>query len=586
MKRLIFALALTCAAGEAPGQTEIHLAPDGDDRADGTPDQPLQSLVRAQELVRARRLAEPGIEVLVLLHGGTWRIAEPLRFGPEDGGDAKARVTWRGLDGATISGGRPISGWTVRDGTWTAAIPAGWTFRELFVDGARRPRARHPDHGYLRVVAAAADRRSGFTFGAGDLEPVPDLDSVELVFLHDWSISRVGLSSIDAATSTLTTRDPIGGSAAHYAIDHFEQHPRYFVENSVAWRDQPGEWHLDPGTRTLTYLPLDGEDPTATGVVAPLATALIEVRGEDARPVTNLHFEGITFEHCAWSIPARGYAEGQANFHEPRNGEEGILRETIPAALSFELAVGCTVANAELRRLGTAGLRFGSRCVDCELRDSRVDDVSGNGVLVGEDQGRQVDGAVWWQAAPEQIARGNAVRRSTISRCGQQFFGAVGVWVGFARSTQIVDNELRDLPYTGVSLGWIWNPTPTPCGGHLVHDNHIHHVMQVLSDGGGIYTLGRQPGTVLSANRIHDVPVNLGRAESNGMFLDEGTTAILIEGNQIWNIDRAPLRFHRATTNLVRGNLLVLRGDAPPVRFNSTRPENIRMEANVLARQL
>ena len=107
--------------------------------------------------------------------------------------------------------------------------------------------------------------------------------------------------------------------------------------------------------------------------------------------------------------------------------------------------------------------------------------------------------------------------------------------------------------------------------------------MQVLSDGGGIYTLGRQPGTVLRNNIIHDVPVNLGRAESNGMFLDEGTTDIVIENNAIYNIDRSPLRFHKASTNIVRHNLLVVNTNVPHVRYNNTKPEDITQIDNTIA---
>jgi hypothetical protein len=104
----------------------------------------------------------------------------------------------------------------------------------------------------------------------------------------------------------------------------------------------------------------------------------------------------------------------------------------------------------------------------------------------------------------------------------------------------------------------------------------------VLSDGGGIYTLGRQPGTVLRGNRIHAVPLNLGRAESNGMFLDEGTTDLVIEGNLIYDVTRSPLRFHRAEENLVRGNHLVVGPDQPSVRYNATPEANIRLEDNTI----
>jgi hypothetical protein len=176
---------------------------------------------------------------------------------------------------------------------------------------------------------------------------------------------------------------------------------------------------------------------------------------------------------------------------------------------------------------------------------------------------------------------GNTVRGCTIERCGAVYYGAVGIWVGLSGNNNVVRNEVRDLPYTGISVGWMWNPTPTPCAGNEVKDNHIHHVMQILSDGGGIYTLGRQPGTKLTGNWIHDVLLNAGRAESNGMFLDEGSTDLLIENNLIHDVARSPLRFHKAGVNLVKANVLVCGKGSPPVCYNATPEANIKLEANL-----
>jgi hypothetical protein len=574
------------------GAAGIVVSPSGRDSDPGTRDQPVASLHRAQELAREalRRTAEEPLTVT--LEPGVYRLSEALLFTPEDGGSESRSVTWQAAAPGTvrISGGVLLTGWQVgTDGVWQLKLPDAFPgpagFRELFINGERRPRARHPNDGYFRIVEAAADRRTGFEFAPGDVVAVPDIEQVELVFLHDWSVSRIRLLGIDAESNTLTTANPIGANASHYAIDHFEKHPRYYLENSRRYLDQPGEWHLDARARTVTYLPLPGESPESVEVVVPQVERLVEVRGEPGRPVQNLHFVGLHFEHCAWTLPRNGYAEGQANFHEPRTETQGILREIIPAAIHFELAEGCSVRDSQLAHLGGCGLWFGSRCHNNALVNTRVTDLSGNGVLVGEGSGRLVNGKQWWQAAPDEAARHNLIRDCTIERCGRQFFGAVGVWVGFTCGTRILHNEIRHLPYTGVSLGWMWNPTPTPNRENLVEANHIHHVMQVLSDGAGIYTLGRQPGTVLRRNLIHDVPLNAGRAESNGMFLDEGTTDIVIEENAIWNIERSPLRFHKASTNRVRNNLLVVRGDLPHIRYNNTRPEDIRQEGNTLAKE-
>ncbi len=104
--------------------------------------------------------------------------------------------------------------------------------------------------------------------------------------------------------------------------------------------------------------------------------------------------------------------------------------------------------------------------------------------------------------------------------------------------------------------------------------------MQILSDGGGIYMLGLQPGSKILNNHIHDVKINAGRAESNGMFLDEGTTDVIVSGNLIYNIAKSPLRFHRATTNLVKDNFLFCENNNPPIRYNRTNEEDIKKVDN------
>ena len=106
--------------------------------------------------------------------------------------------------------------------------------------------------------------------------------------------------------------------------------------------------------------------------------------------------------------------------------------------------------------------------------------------------------------------------------------------------------------------------------------------MQVLSDGGGIYTLGFQPDSVLAGNHIHHIPLNAGRAESNGMFLDEGTKGFTIENNFIHDTDKSPLRFHRADTNLVKENYLIVpNAGTPMIRYNNTPEAKITKIDNV-----
>ncbi len=172
-----------------------------------------------------------------------------------------------------------------------------------------------------------------------------------------------------------------------------------------------------------------------------------------------------------------------------------------------------------------------------------------------------------------------------IEHCGQQFYGFIGIWGGLVANTNIFRNEIRNLPYTGISVGWMWSPEPTQCKENIISGNHIHHILNKLSDGGGIYNLGLQPKSVISNNLIHDVKLNAGRAESNGMFLDEGITGIVVENNIVYNIARSPLRFHKASKNIVRNNVFECSQDIPPIRYNRTEESNIQKIENIILQQ-
>jgi hypothetical protein len=563
----------------------LHVAINGDNRASGSASEPLATPHRAVELLAKVAEKSPDAEVQVLMQAVVYRIDTPLIIGPADV-PPRGSVTFAAAAGqnVVISGGKRITGWKDnKDGTWSAIVPklaeGALSFRELFVGGQRRPRARHPNAGYARIDQAFADKRSGFSFQPGDL-PESWTEGGELVFLHDWSTSRIPVQSVAHDTHRLTVAFPVGNRAEHYKIDHFERHPRYYVEGHRAFLDSPGEWLLEGDS--LTYWPRPGERPDSTEVIAPHAAALVRVAGSEDGPIRNVHFRGLNFEHCAWPLPPQGYAGSQATAYEQRGeARPRAQRSFVPAAIAFERAEDCSFTGGHVAHLGTSGIQFGSRTMRCRLEDSVLEDISANGINLGEDSSRLVDGRPWWQAAADQAATGHVIEHNRIERCGQQFFGAVAVWVGLARNMQIVHNEIAHHPYTGVSLGWMWNPTPTPAGGNLVAHNHIHHGMQVLSDGGGIYTLGRQPGTRLVSNVIHDIPLNAGRAESNGMFLDEGSDQIQIEDNVIYALTRSPLRFHKAQQMTVRGNTLVTpTPDTPALRYNNTNPQTIQQIDN------
>jgi len=142
------------------------------------------------------------------------------------------------------------------------------------------------------------------------------------------------------------------------------------------------------------------------------------------------------------------------------------------------------------------------------------------------------------------------VENNCVHACGVEFYGAVGIWVGFAQGTTVSHNLVHDLPYSGISVGWEWGPSPTSCKANLVEYNHVYDVMNLLRDGGAIYTLGFQPGTIIRGNHLHGVHCSsLAQipAENNGIFSDEGSKGFLFERNVIYDTVGEPVRLNQCS---------------------------------------
>ena len=68
--------------------------------------------------------------------------------------------------------------------------------------------------------------------------------------------------------------------------------------------------------------------------------------------------------------------------------------------------------------------------------------------------------------------------------------------------------------------------------------NRIHNVMNRMADGGGLYTLSQQPGTVLSENDIYDIDRSLwaGSFPISAIYLDEGSSRITVKNNVLEHV--------------------------------------------------
>jgi len=121
-------------------------------------------------------------------------------------------------------------------------------------------------------------------------------------------------------------------------------------------------------------------------------------------------------------------------------------------------------------------------------------------------------------------------------------------------------------------VGWSWSDQPTAAA-HEISYNRIHHVVQLLADGASIYTLGRQPGTVIRGNVLYD---NLRGPFARqywqlGLYLDEGSSEILVEHNLSYRVGTHGFNMNGGAECIIRNNIFgpVYGNDAPFVRCHN-----------------
>ncbi len=541
-KLLIFSLISVASA------KTIHVSPSGNDLNPGTEQSAVQSLHRAQALVRTFRQSAPDESVTVLVHAGDYRLSQALVFEEADSGSAQAPVTWKGVGEVRVSGGRSIVDWKLdQDGIWKTMLPevaAGqWNFRDLYVDGKRVTRARTPNRSekhYARRVLGAGHSADGkeqtIQVAPEDLKQWDRLQDVEIGVIKNWSSFHKKIDKVDPATGTMWLKPP---HVNYRGSNRPKRGTYYWFENALEFLDAPGEWYLNRKSGVLHYKPIDGGNPNESDIVAPVISHCLQLRGEPGKPVQFIHFENLTIEHSNYLLPEQGHHGRQAGFQywdtdTTKKYYDGQWNG-LPSMIEIENAADCTFSHCVIRHAGAGGIEVKNGSNRINVSRCEIYDTGANGFGVGGHNDEKL------------CPKNTSLTDSHIYHAGQTYLGACGVWGGIARNTSIIHNEIERLPYSGISIGWVWTHDPSAAHSYHIEYNHVHDVMREVSDGGAFYSLGIIPETTLRFNHIHGVERGpyAHASPNNGLFLDEASDGFLIEGNVIYDTAGRSVRHNR-----------------------------------------
>jgi parallel beta-helix repeat protein len=360
--------------------------------------------------------------------------------------------------------------------------------------------------------------------------------------LQAWAQSRNRICSVDITSNIVSLSGdvlPVRG----------QSEGRFYIENAPDGL-RPGQWRLDEQAGLVKYWPEPGEDVPSANIMVPRLYYLAFLKGKEDQPVHDIVFHGLVFAGTDWRLTGWSDMDIQAAVE-------------VEAALQAQFAKQCAFTQCRFTRLGGYAVDFGQGCQDDKVVGCEMFDLGAGGVRLGETDA---------EAARMDPNAANDVTDNHIHDIGLVNAPAVGVLVLLSANNLVAHNEIDHTFYTTISVGWSWGYAETPCRGNIIEYNQLHDIGQgMLSDMGGVYTLGVQPGTIIRDNLIHDV--NIFNYGGWGLYTDEGSSGIVLESNIVYRCQSAGFHQHYGESNVLYNNIFALNRDSQLMR---TRPESHR----------
>ena len=573
MKKLfVTAICILCSHWLLAG--EIWISPKGSDFNDGTRQSPKATLTSALRQAREwRRTEDNRIQggITIYMEGGTYAFHEPVFIRPEDSGTKESPTVIRsvGDEKVILSGGISINGWKKQGKVRVADVPAfngrPLDFRQLWVNGKKAVRARDvEDFEKMNRICSVDEKNEILYVPAVSIRRLIDNKGnlkakyAEMVLHQMWCVANLRIRSVEVQGDSAAIR--FHQPESRIQFEHPWPRPMvttnghnsaFYLTNARELQDVPGEWYHDIDARKVYYYPREGEKMQEAEVIVPAVETLVRVEGTLDRPVCHIRFEKITFSYTTWMRPSeKGHVplqEGmyltdgyridpkmQRNYLNHPLDNQGWLgrpaaavRVVAPRQIDFE--------RCRFEHLGSTGLDYEEAVQGGVVRGCLFRDIAGNGLLVGSFSPAAHETHLPYDPADRrEVCTQQQINNCYFTEIGNEDWGCLAIAAGYVGDVNIEHNEISEVPYSGISLGWGWTQTVNCMRNNRVHANLIHHYAKHMYDVAGIYTLGSQPKSYVTENCVHSIYKPGYVHDPNHWFYlytDEGSSFITVRDN-------------------------------------------------------
>ncbi|WP_413669067.1 right-handed parallel beta-helix repeat-containing protein [Mucilaginibacter sp. Mucisp86] len=556
---------------------EIWVSPKGSDKNIGTQQQPLATVAMAIRKARElRRLNDAsikgGIHIKVL--AGVYQLAEPLFIRPEDSGTAESPtfIEGEGIGKTILNGGITIAGWRkvtseipglpaeAKSKVWEADVPMigdePLQFRQLWVNNEKAVRARDTDAPLMNRILSWDHKTETCVIPWSASIDTSHLKGMEM-FIHQWwaiAILRVKAVKVMGDSTRLSFYQPESRIQSEHPwpapwISKKTGNSAFYLSNAISFLNHPGEWFHERIANKIYYIPHKGEDLLTAIVTVPQLETLVKMEGTIDLPVSYVSFKNISFEHSSWLRPSKaGLVPHQAGMYmldayklkipgtPDKKGLENQAWVGRPKA-AVEVAYASHIAfdGCGFEHMASTGLDFQRGTNNDVVKGSLFKDIGGTAIFDGvySDEAQEVH-LPYNPTDKREICTNDTIANNLITDATNEDWGCVGIGVGYVKGISITHNEVCDVNYTGISMGWGWTKTTNAMGDNRITANKIHHYARNMYDVAGIYTLSAQPGSVISNNyvdSIYKAPYAHDPQHWFYLYTDEGSSYITIKNN-------------------------------------------------------